>query len=147
MNLFFYCRHSPAGGGYHSSASPHGTSPHSVSSHSPSNVSHGPPPSHTMVTHGASHPVSHAPPQQLISSAHGIPTHGGSLNRQELPRGEMVRISGPPPPHSGAGVGPAGYPVYQMVSPNVPGPHHSPVSITQHPPSHSQVSWIRLVYL
>lgn len=156
-------RHSPAGGNYHSSVSPHG-----VGSPSPSGVphghppsSHGPPPHHSMppshgpsahgqgpLSHGSPHgppphgAPPHGPPPPMVSVA---PTsaHSVAISRQSDHRGEMVRLhQGPPAPpqHSGPNLGPGGYSVYQMVSP-VPGPHHSPVPpMSQpHPPPHAQV--------
>nr|XP_027209140.1 pollen-specific leucine-rich repeat extensin-like protein 2 [Penaeus vannamei] len=72
------------------------------------------------------------------SSAHSVP-----ISRPSDHRGELVRLHGgqPPPQHPGPALGPGGYPVYQMVSPPVPGPHHSPVPpLNQpHPPPHAQV--------
>lgn len=150
-------RHSPAGGNYHSSVSPHGVpslSPGGSGPHShgpPTSSSLGPPPSHgTQHSISSSHgPSSHGghgphgpqqphgpPPPSMVSVSHGPrppPDH----------RGDMVRLhqgGGPGPPGSQS-IGPGGYPVYQMgsqqmVSPPGAGPHHPPVGHSQGPPSH-----------
>ncbi|XP_071540195.1 zinc finger protein zfp-1-like isoform X2 [Panulirus ornatus] len=165
-------RHSPAGGNYHPSVSPHGVgspSPsgvphgHPPTSHGPPPPSHAPPPPHSMASsHGpSSHgpsgqaPPSHGPPGH--GSPHGPPPHGPphgpppmvsaahsvAISRQSDHRGDMVRLhTGPPPPqHASPNIGPGGYSVYQMVSPTVAGPHHSPVPPMNqpHPPPHAQV--------
>ncbi|XP_042210487.1 protein AF-10-like isoform X2 [Homarus americanus] len=174
-------RHSPAGGNYHPSVSPHGVSspspssvphhpptshgppppshappPHSMAtSHGPS--SHGPtgqgppshgPPSHGPSSHGSPHGPPHGPPPPMVSVAHSS-THSVAISRPSDHRGDMRLHTGPPPPpqHPGPNLGPGGYSVYQMVSPPVPGPHHSPVPPMNqpHPPPHAQVMRRELV--
>ncbi|XP_063875157.1 protein AF-10-like isoform X1 [Scylla paramamosain] len=160
-------RHSPAGGNYHPSVSPHGVgSPSPGVPHGHPPTSHGPPPHHSMPSshgpsgHGPSGqgPPSHGSPHGPPPPPHGAPPHGPpppmvsvapnsahnvAISRQSDHRGEMVRMHSvppPPPQHPGPNLGSGGYSVYQMVSP-VPGPHHSPVPpMSQpHPPPHAQV--------
>ncbi|XP_045624895.1 protein AF-10-like isoform X4 [Procambarus clarkii] len=123
----------------HSMASTHGSSSHAPPGQGPP---HGP------VSHGSPHgPPPHGPPPPMVSVAHSS-THSVAISRPSDHRGELVRLhTGPPPPpppqHPGPNIGPGGYSVYQMVSPPVPGPHHSPVPPMNQPhpppPPHAQV--------
>ncbi|XP_069943502.1 protein AF-10 isoform X3 [Cherax quadricarinatus] len=158
----FHPNVSPHGVGSPSPSSvPHG---HPVTSHGPPPPPHAPPPPHTMATshgpsshgpsgqgppthgpanHGSPHgPPPHGPPPPMVSVAHSS-THSVAISRPSDHRGEMVRLHPGPSPaqHPGPNIGPGGYSVYQMVSPPVPGPHHSPVPPMNqpHPPPHAQL--------